>query len=355
MKRKIIGAASGLSALLIVVVFQEFRWVDPEDCPHSPDVPGIAQAVPDSREITNGRERRSRPTDRKLPGHSPIAAIAAENDPDHQSEMPEPLAQTIPQSSVRSALQDLMGQDTAAANLLRQQLVRRWAEEDPQSAAGWVVQHLDNEAYREAVPQVAIAWAGVDPQAAASWAASLPGTPAKEQALVNIGYEVAGTQPTMALGIVSALVPGPDRDNLLIHAISQWGSLDAQAANNWVQQISEDSLRQRLQGEIAVSLADKDEAGAGAMAANLAPGLDQDRAVVEIVQRWAQTAPASAGAWIVAFPDTSLRQTALETLVGIWSVQDNPGAASWVRSLSPGPLRDAGLVALTDANHSLPR
>jgi hypothetical protein len=355
MKRKIFGTALGLSALLVAAVLREFPRLKPGDRPHSGAVPGMAQSVSGAREITGGEERPSSMTDTRQARHSAIAAIDAENDPDQQSEMLERLAQNIPQSSVRSTLEDLIGEPNRSANLLRQQLVRRWAEEDPQSAAGWVMQHLDKEAERGAVPQVAIAWAGVDPEAAVRWATSLPENPEKEQALLSIGYEVAGTQPTVALGIVSSLPLGTDRDNLLIHAIRQWGSIDAPGANHWVQQIQNDSLRQRLQGEIAVSLATKDATGAGAMAANLSPGPDQDRVVVEVVQRWAQTAPASAGAWIVAFPDTSLRQTALEALVGIWSVQDNLGAVAWVRSLSPGPLRDAGLVALADASHSLPR
>jgi len=350
MKRKIVGVVFGLSALLVVVLFRLDSHVDSMRSPRAPEF--AQQADPSVYELIAGVDRRWGKSEGESARHSPIAAWNTDNDRDHQSEVVQHLVESIPSSEIRSTLLDFSGQESAAAVLFLQLLVRRWAEQDPRAAAGWASQHLNST---EAVGQVAVAWAGIDPQAAAAWASSLPERPAREQALLEMAYEVAGTQPTVALGIVSSLAPGTDRDNLLIHAISQWGSTDAQAASAWVQQIRDDALRQRLQGTLAVSRVDEDGVTAAALAANLAPGPEQDRVVVEIVQRWGQTAPGSAGAWIAAFPDTSLRRTALEALLGVWSTQDSAGAASWVRGLAPGPLRDAGLVALADANPALPR
>jgi len=167
---------------------------------------------------------------------------------------------------------------------------------------------------------------------------------------------VAGTQPAIAIQIASTLAPGIERDNLLDHAISQWASIDAQAAGAWAEQIADASLRQRLLATVACSLADRDGAAAGALVANkLSAGVEQDRAVIEIIERWAQTSPGAAGSWITSFPDTPLRQTAAQALVGVWSVLDNAEAASWVRNLPQGSLREAGLAALADANMALPK
>jgi hypothetical protein len=356
MKRKAVGALLGFSALIAILLLQAVPRIDTSrDSNPLPASSVIVPADPLLSELTAGERRRSNDSQAGSANDSLIAVIDSDNDTDGQSDTLERTARNLSPSEFPSALHDLLGKNSAAASLLRQFLVRRWAEQDPHSAADWVIQHLDNEAYTEAVAQVALAWAGVEPAAAASWANSLPENPAKQQALLNIGYELAGTQPSVVLGIVSNLAPGADRDNLLFHAFSQWGSIDSQAASVWIQQIHDDSLRQRLQSELAVSLADKDEAGAGALAANLAPGPDQDRAVVEIVQRWVQTAPTSAGAWVASFPDTPLRQSALEALVAVWKVQDSASAASWVDHLAPGPLRDAGLMVLSGAGLGLPR
>src|SRR5436190_12129224 len=343
MKRKVITAALVFSGFLIIGIFWQFYGGDVV-VPHTGPVavPGNAVAT----QVMPGQQRQSLGVNTR----SPIltAATDSESDPDALNEMIEREVENIPDANVRPVLEHLVGKETAATSLLRQLLVRRWAEKDPNSAARWVLQGVDSATYKEAIPQVAIAWAGVDPQAATAWTISLPENPEKAQALLNIGYELASTQPSITLGIASTLTPGVDRDNLLVHGISQWASTDIQTASTWVDQVQDNSLRERLQAAIAVSLADKNGEHAGALVATLAPGQAQDRAVIETVQRWGQTAPSNAGAWIATFPNTALRQTALKALVGVWSVQDDISAANWVHHLPSGALRDAGFAALAE-------
>ena len=285
-----------------------------------------------------------------------LAALKSEPDPDQQNDVLERAVDSIPEQNLRSTLETLQAQEGETAGLLRRSLIRRWAEIDPRAASQWIIKLSDGVAYQEAVQQVAVAWAGVDPQAATGWVACLPESPIKSELLLQVGYEVAGSEPTMALRIASTLPAGTDRDHLVVHAVSQWASSDAQAVGGWIAGIPDGTLREQLLTALACSVAVKDGAAAGALVAGtLAPGVEQDRAVIEIVQRWAQSSPSSAGSWITAFPDVPLRETALQTLLTIWSMQDHAGAASWVGTLPAGPLRQAGLTALAAATTVLPK
>jgi hypothetical protein len=142
--------------------------------------------------------------------------------------------------------------------------------------------------------------------------------------------------------MVSKLPPTPERDDLLVHAISQWPGTDSPAAAAWAMAVLDPSLRQRLVGAVAVASAEQDGAGAANLIANaLAPGDEQDRTAVSIVQRWAQSSPRTAASWVSQFPDTLSRNAAVQQLLAFWIPQDAEAAAQWLRGLSTGSLREA--------------
>jgi hypothetical protein len=99
-----------------------------------------------------------------------------------------------------------------------------------------------------------------------------------------------------------------------------------------------------------VAVAGQDGAAAATIAATvLTPGDEQDRAAVTIVQRWVQTEPEQAAAWVAQFPDTPARAATVQSLVAFWAAQDQQAAASWLQGLPEGTLRDAGMAAYSQA------
>jgi len=69
------------------------------------------------------------------------------------------------------------------------EVLRRWADEDPPAAAAWAAQLPGGTVSRELLAQVAIAWAGKDLAAASSWANALSEGGGKQGAIISLAYE----------------------------------------------------------------------------------------------------------------------------------------------------------------------
>jgi hypothetical protein len=194
-----------------------------------------------------------------------------------------------------------------------------------------------------ALEQVAIAWANADLPAATTWVQALPDGDSKVAAALSLGYEAARSEPVTALVVAGALPPGLQRDDLLVHGISQWAAADSAVAADWAAKVPDLNLRARLLAAVAVASAETDgTAGATLAAQTLPPGSERDRAVVSIVQRWAQNAPSVAASWVAQWPDTPARDAATHDLVALWTVQDSQAAATWLSGLPGGALRNTG-------------
>jgi hypothetical protein len=219
-----------------------------------------------------------------------------------------------------------------AAAELGELLVRRWAEADAPAAAAWTARLPQSPVYRAALEQVAIAWANTDLAAATGWVQALPEGDARQAATLSLGYEAARNEPLKALDVASGMASTPARDDLLVHAVSQWGAANAAAAAEWAGQVSDASLRERLLAATAIAGAEQDGAAAATLAANtLGAGPEQDRAAVAIVQRWAQTSPDAAAAWVGQFPDSAVRAAATQNLVALGTVEASQAAGNRLR------------------------
>ena len=275
-----------------------------------------------------------------------LAAIEAASDPDARAEMLEQMAQSIAETELSTSLETVAEFEGPTAAEFRQMLVRRLAEVAPEAAAAWMARLPQNAENRGALVQVATAWAETDLPGALHWTDSLPAGEDKNAVVTAIAYEAARTEPTAALNIASALPATEERERLLGYAVSQWASTEPALATAWAKQVPDANLRQRLLGEVAIGSAKADAAGAATLVSTaLIPGETQERAAVAIVQRWAQTSPADAAAWVLRFPDVPARQQAVENLVSLWAVQDSRAAKAWLQSLPAGFVRDGVLPA----------
>jgi len=290
-------------------------------------------------------------TQQAQPGDAILPAVVdAELDPDLRSQALERVVESIPDADLPAVLDSLANDVIPEAAELRQLLVRRWAERDAPAVAAWTSQMPESAARRAALEQVAIAWANTDLAAAAGWVRALPEGDSKQAATQAVAYEAARTEPAAALELASALPPTRERDDLLVHAVSQWAAADPAAAVAWALGIPELPARERVLAAAAIARAEQDGASAATLAAQaLRAGDEQDRTVVAIVQRWAQNSPLAAASWVSEFPDLPSRDTAVQSLLAVWTARDADVANHWLQGLSAGSLRDVGMAAYAEA------
>ena len=85
------------------------------------------------------------------------------------------VAPTLTQIDVAGALDWAQSLSTAnARQIAMQEVVGRWADNQPQEAARWVLAEPDGAMRLQHVRTVATQWLAEDPQSAVSWVQTLP-------------------------------------------------------------------------------------------------------------------------------------------------------------------------------------
>jgi hypothetical protein len=276
-----------------------------------------------------------------------LAAIQTVSDTLRQDEKLETLAQDIGEADLPAAIEFLNRRAPALLERdLKLRLIRRWAGIDPHAAADWVSQTPMGSERQEAIEDVAIIWANQNLLDAAGWVRQLPGAAERNGGVLSVAYEAARTEPVAALELAMELPAGESRDNLITHAASQWVATYPEAALEWVKQIPDGHLHERVLAAITTIWGEADPIVAATLAVTeLSPGKPQDDAVVGVVQRWVQKKPEDAAAWVIGFPQGTLRDTALEELVKLWTDQDVRAAGLWLNGVADNSARDVGLSA----------
>ena len=289
------------------------------------------------------------PADSSLPSllEAGLEFLRREADPIERGKKLEQLVQSIAPAELPMALDLLAHRNLSAIGRdLASGLLRRWAGEDPKTAADWVMRLPAGANRQAAISDVAVVWAGQDLAGAAAWAGQLPEGADRNAGLLNVAYEAARTEPVLALSLAMELPAGPSRDDLITHAASQWAAAAPEAAAQWAKQIPDAALRDRVLGAVATAWGDADAVAAATLAVeSISPGRRQNDAAVSVLQRWVQTDPDSAAAWVIQFPEGQLRDAALQNLVSLWTDQDRAGVAKWLENLDPGAIRDLAAAA----------
>jgi hypothetical protein len=220
---------------------------------------------------------------------------------------------SLSETEVRERLENLSSQDLTG-NVARL-LLRRWVELDPMVAVGWVTQLPDAAARQELTAAAGVAWSQKDLPAALGWLESLPEGDIKHRALNDIGYEVARIDPLNAMQIATQLPVDENSDALLLHAFAQYASADPSQSQQLALSLPSGSMRSRVLATMATVQAKQDGAQAAKFAIdNIPPGPELDRAVIGIVQIWAKKNFTQASAWVESFPDSVIRDQAMQSL-----------------------------------------
>ena len=237
--------------------------------------------------------------------------------------------------------------DPGKAEMDRLLMIREWAEVDPVSMTGWVAESLRGDDRVQAFRQAAVIWAAKDLEAAIRWAQSIQDEGEKSRILLDVGLEAARINPRRAVALALDLPPSGPRDELIVHAVRQWASLDPSSAGSWVSGLPASSLRQEAVSAIAVSLSAEDgRRAAGLVADAMVAGQEQVNASIHVVRNWGARNPEETLEWIGQFTDASVRRQALQVLLAAWSMQSSETMLSWLDSHSDSSLRGEALAAM---------
>jgi hypothetical protein len=221
-----------------------------------------------------------------------------------------------------------------------------WATSNPQDAVAWAQGLGDPETRQAFLHLSALRWATVNLPAAAAWARSLPEGDARTEIMAAVGSEAVRSDPLEAMLIGFELPACSVQADLILRAAAEWAATDRHNAVGWATQIKDPHLLQQVTERVVVASAEADPLAAVTIALQqMAPGAAQDRAMVSIVQRWAQTDPELAAAWVSGFPGGSLGRDAMDNLIGLWATRDSVASGKWLLTLPSGELREAGLLA----------
>jgi hypothetical protein len=186
--------------------------------------------------------------------------------------------------------------------------------------------------------------------AAANAASKLKGeSEDKHRAKLILASEAARTDPETALALARDLPPSSARDELIARAVAQWAASSPEDAAAWLEQQEMEPSRDLLFATLATVWADSDPSAAARYALeNLPPGRLLDNALVGIVQRWTQRAPAAAAAWVARFPEGPLRDASMENVTKLWTNQDPQAPGPWLKSITAGTSRDNAIRAYAE-------
>jgi hypothetical protein len=248
----------------------------------------------------------------QAPGYTP-AASAAGTEPEDSSLSLAVAAAEMDADELRQHLQVLSSEDLPSE--AGQLLLRRWVALSPLDATRWVEALTDGAARRRLLPVAALAWSEADLPAALVWARSVTEGPDQYRLLADLGKELVRTDPVGALDLASLLPPGDVRDEVELHAVRQWASVEASAATDWAARQPSGIKREQSLAAVAVAMAESDAPGAARLLAeHMRPGPEYQRAAIGIVQRWVRSDQHGARHWVESFPTGALRATAFATL-----------------------------------------
>jgi hypothetical protein len=317
---------------------------------------GCRRAAPGPSELSPSaadqpRAEAVQPAQAPEPGPEPVPVALRENEPDpvlaRWTEVVT-LAGGIPDAAVRERFADLRAQNPGwDPDEVLAAFMQEWAGRDPASASAWG-QTVSDPPWRQGIiRQIGIALAQRSLPDALEWIQTLENPKDREEAKIAVGYEAADAEPLAALNLLLDLPADRVRDDLLLHIAAQWADRDPQTAAEWVDRIEDPVLRADGLAAVATAWAEHNPVAAVTLAVTaMTAGPAQDRAVVAVVQRWAQQSPADAAGWVAELPAAALQEVAAENLVMIWAESDRAAAEAWLRSLPSGPLRERGQAAL---------
>ncbi|HUF64326.1 MAG TPA: hypothetical protein VMN36_19775 [Verrucomicrobiales bacterium] len=230
---------------------------------------------------------------------------------------------------------------------LRTQVLRRWAERDPDAAVAAISDLSFSERGAVSV-KLAEGWAEKDPAAALKWVEGLPASDARQEALAGVVESWAEQDPAAAGNYVGEFPPGALRVAMLCSVARGMASADPRQAIAWVDANSFADDRNEALDEVFLEFAATSPRGALELASATA-----DYGSKEIGERilasWLRFSRAEPLAWVSGIEDPELRAQWLPMVLEALSQEDPRLAGEYAIAQIP---EDGGKSALAAARKS---
>jgi hypothetical protein len=232
---------------------------------------------------------------------------------------------------------------------LRNGLAGLWATVDPPGAMAYA-QSLNPPSLREGVVMTVLgAWAEEDPEAAVQWANAQPASADKAQFLSTTIRALALVDPRKAMTMLPAGLRGRQEfTDIASEVFSLWAGENAVEAARQAQQLPGGPFRKNALQGIAQAWAETAPATAMAWVETFRPGQERQALQQVVLNGWARSDPRAAAdyAWKTS---ALLRNNMLSQITAVWSQQDLPATIAWVRQLPEGENRMQAFASLAGA------
>ena len=160
------------------------------------------------------------------------------------------------------------------------------------------------------------AWARKDPEAALTWGQQQTNNAERNEALTDACFQIAQTDSKRA--VVLAEQFNLNKDVVLNNLAQQWAGKDLTTAYNWIVAQPAGDQRDALATGMTFIWSQTEPANAAQFVTQqMSPGSAQDEAVMMVLHQWALVDPTGASTWVQQFPESPLRNRALNELSGI--------------------------------------
>lgn len=238
----------------------------------------------------------------------------------------------------------------------RLEVLRVWAEKDPEAAAAHLAAHpllfskdlrLPGAAGSErdsAFATLAREWAELDPVKALAWGRSV----GQELAVVE---GCAATDPQAAIKLANSLQADLVKPALEVIA-GEWAVLAPDAAAVWAKTL-EGSAKDRALVRISGILSQANPESAAALMDTITDDSQRSRATAVLMEHWAAKAPEDSLAWLTAHTPESSQGLAITGWVATITRQDPAKGLSTVEMFPAGsPLRDRAVASYIEHSES---
>lgn len=245
------------------------------------------------------------------------------------------------------ALLNNLPEDACDRLELRAQVLRRWAENDPEAAVAAISDLSFSESGALSV-KLAEGWAEKDPGAALKWVEGLPSSDSRQEALASVVETWAEQDPAAAGNYVGEFPPGALRVAMLCSVARGMAAADPRQAIAWVEANSFADDRNEAFDEIFLEYAETAPREALELAAATA-GYGSKEVGELILANWLRFSRADPLAWVSGLADPELRAQWFPVVLEALSQEDPRLAGEYAIAQIP---EDGGKSALAAARKS---
>jgi hypothetical protein len=204
---------------------------------------------------------------------------------------------------------------------LLQELISTLVRDDS-TTAGFLAENWEpGSVQQELLRRVARTWATADSGGAIGWVVGLKDESDRKSAAMYVCEQIAESDPEAAVRASEMLELDGCR-GMMEDLAQRWASEDFPAALAWARSRPDNDQRAKSLTRLALVQAQSDPVNAAALVASeMAPGANQDDAILIVLHTWAGKDLTAATAWVNQFPEGPLRErSAYELAAFAWSI-----------------------------------